>query len=72
VNHRFRFDQAEKRVRIGDDWIDVPQFLLEVEGSQVTLSVYSKDDEVRVPRGRSDGDLPQRARLAEVEALLSP
>jgi hypothetical protein len=72
VNRRYRFEQAEKRVRIGDDWIDVPQFLLEVDGAQVTLSVYSQDDEVRVPRGRSDGELPQRARLADVEALLNP
>lgn len=70
VNHRYRYELAEKRVRIGDDWVAVPQFLLEVEGSQVTLAVYAHGDEHLAPGSRQDAEGPQRARLAEVEALL--
>lgn len=72
VNHRHRFEQAEKRVRIGDDWVDVPQFYLDVDGAAVTLAVYGVEDEHLAPRSRPDADGPQRARLAQVEALLGP
>jgi hypothetical protein len=70
VNRRYRFEQAEKRVRIADDWVDVPQYFLEVDGVPVTLAAYAPGDERHAPRSRSDADGPQRARLAEVEALL--
>jgi hypothetical protein len=70
VNRRLRFEQAEKRVRIGDDWVDVPQFFLEVDGSPVTLAVYARGDEHLAPRARAEADGPPRARLADVEALL--
>jgi hypothetical protein len=71
VNSRHRFEQAEKRIRIGDDWIDVPQFFLEVDGAPVTLAVYARGDEHLAPRSRQDVDgVPQRAGLADVEALL--
>lgn len=70
VNRRYRFEQAEKRVRVGEDWADVPQFYLEVDGAPVTLSVYALGDEHLAPRGRPEADVPQRARLADVEALL--
>ena len=72
VNRRYRFEQAEKRVRVGDDWVDVPQFFLEVDGAPVTLAVYATGDERLAPRARPEADGPQRARLAEVEALLAP
>lgn len=70
VNRRRRFEQAEKRVRVGDDWADVPQFFLEVDGVPVTLAVYGVGDEHRAPRSRPEADGPQRGRLADVEALL--
>jgi hypothetical protein len=70
VNRRRRFEQSEKRVRVGDDWVDVPQFHLEVDGAPVTLAVYARGDEHLAPRSRPEVDGPQRARLAEVEALL--
>ncbi len=70
VNHRHRFEIGERRVRIGDDWVDVEQVHLEVDDLPVTLSVYSLDDERIVPKARSDADGPVRARLPEVQALL--
>ncbi len=70
VNRRRRFEQGEKRVRVGDDWVDVPQFFLEVDGAPVTLAVYARGDEHLAPGARPEPDGPKRARLAEVEALL--
>jgi hypothetical protein len=70
LNRRYRFEEAEKRVRIGDDWVMVPQYYLEVDGAPVTLSVYGTGDERHAPAGRAEGDAPLRARLPEVEALL--
>lgn len=71
LNRRYRFEMAERRVRIGDAWADLPAFHLEVEGAPVTLTVYSRDDERAVPRQRADAEGPARARLEEVEALLA-
>lgn len=70
VNRRRRFDQEERRVRVGDDWADVPQYRFEVDGVPVRLAVYARGDEHLAPMARPDADGPQRARLADVEALL--
>jgi len=72
VNRRHRFEQGKRRVRVGDDWADVPQFFIEVDGAPVTLAVYAVGDERVAPRARPESDGPQRARLAQVEALLGP
>ena len=71
VNRRYRFDQAEKRVRLGDEWAQVPQYFLEVDGVPVALAVYARGEEHLAPRGRPEADGPQRARVDEVEALLA-
>lgn len=71
LNRRYRFEMAEKRVRIGDAWADLPLVQIEVDGAPVTLTVFSRDDERVAPRQRPDSDGPARARLEEVEALLA-
>jgi hypothetical protein len=70
LNRRYRFDEGSYRMRRGDQAEDVPRYRLEVEGIAVTLTVLDRDDE-RVSPGRAAADAPQRARLAEVEALLA-
>ena len=57
-------------MRIGEDCVDGPQFLLEVDGALVKLAVYSRGDEHLAPGSRPEAEGPKRARLAEVEALL--
>ena len=58
VNRRYRFEQAERRVRVGDDWVDVPQFFLEVDGAPVTLAVYARGDEHLAPRRQAGSRWP--------------
>jgi len=68
LNRRYRFEEGSRRMRRGEQTEEVPRFRLEVEGVPVTLTVLDRDDERVVP-GRAQP--PQRARLAEVEALLA-
>ena len=73
LNHRYRFEEGSRRVSRGGRLDEVPQITLEVEDVTVTLTVLDRDDERSSPRPRSDAAEPaQRARLPEVEALLSP
>jgi hypothetical protein len=72
LNRRYRFEEGSRRVRRGDAVTDVPQIHLQVENVPVTLTVLERDDERASARARGDGDAPQRARLADVEALLRP
>ncbi len=70
LNKRYRYEEGARRVRRGDSVVEVPQILLEVEGIPVRLTVLDRDDERLGGRSRADPEA-QRARLSEVEALLS-
>ncbi len=71
VNHRRRFEEGTRRVRRGDQLVDVPHIRIEVDGVAVTLTVLDRDDERSAARSRFDDEAPARARIADVEALLS-
>jgi hypothetical protein len=70
LNRRYRFEEGSRRVRRGEQVDEVPRFRLEVEGVPVTLTVLGHDDERVAPARSRSSEAPQRARLAEVEALL--
>jgi hypothetical protein len=70
LNRHYRFEDSTRRMRHGEHWAEVPQVRFEVEGVTVSLTVLGLDDERVVPRARAGTEL-QRARLAEVEALLA-
>ena len=71
LNRRYRFEEGSRRVNRGGRMDEVPQISLEVEDVTVTMTVLDRDDERSGARARSDAEAPQRARLAEVEALLA-
>ena len=71
INRRYRFEEGSKSVRRGGRLDEVLKISLEVDDVTVTLTVLDPEDERSSARLRSD-DEPQRARLAEVEALLAP
>ena len=70
LNRRYRFEETTRRMRRGEQLEAVPRIRLDVEGVPVSLTVLDRDDERAVPRARADSDVPLRARLAQVEALL--
>ena len=69
LTRRYRFEEGSRRVRRVDGFVDLPQVHLHIEDVPVTLTVMDRDDERSAARPRADAE-PQRARLAEVEALL--
>ena len=69
LNRRYRFEEGTRRVRRGEHTDFVPQIQIEVDDVPVSLTVLTPDDERAGARGRADAE-PQRARLAEVEAML--
>lgn len=72
LNKRYRFEEGSRKIRRGDRVDAVPQISLEVDDVTVTLTVLDPGDERSSPRLRAEpGEMPQRARLAEVEALLA-
>ena len=70
LNRRYRFEEGSRRVRRGDRLDEVPQISLKVDDVTVTLTVLAHDDERSAGRARPEAEGPQRARLADVEALL--
>jgi len=72
LNKRYRFEEGTKRVQRGGRFDEVPQISLQVDDVTVTMTVLDPDDERSAARLRAGDDAPLRARLAEVEALLSP
>jgi hypothetical protein len=71
LNRRYRFEEGSRRMRRGERVDEVPQIILDVEDVTVTLTVLDRDDERVAPRRADAAQVPQRARLAEVEALLA-
>jgi hypothetical protein len=70
LNRRYRFEEGSRRVARGGRIDEVPQISLDFEDVTVTMTVLDFDDERSASRVRAS-DEPSRARLADVEALLS-
>ena len=71
LNKRYRFEQGIASVRRGGRMEEVPRISFEVEDAIVTITVLDPDDERSAARLRSEDDVPVRARLEQVEAMLA-
>ncbi len=71
LNRRRRFEETTRRLRRGDRLQEYPGIRLDVDGVDVNIVVLGLDDERTAPRPRRDAQVPLRARLGEVEALLA-
>lgn len=71
INQNRDYKSGFKRNRLGDKTIEIPTFTLDVEDTQATLSVYDTDDLRIVQKFKADGRVMERAKLAQVEALLN-
>ena len=68
INHRIAYRAEQCRTRSGDKVLNVPLLKIEFDGAPVSLAVYGINDIRFVHRG--DEGAWQRAKLAEVEAML--
>lgn len=64
------YQSAENRLHIGDEQRAIPVFVLDLDGTELRLSVLSIDDQRRTLRGSAGGAPLQRAGLESLEALL--
>jgi hypothetical protein len=71
LNRNVQYETGLRRTRLGDRQIDAPTLSLDFEGIVATLTVFDTDDLRIVPKYRADGRPVERARLAQVRALLS-
>lgn len=71
INQNRDYKSGFKRNRLGDKTVEIPTFTLDVEDTQATLSVYDTDDLRIVQKFKADGRVMERAKLAQVEALLA-
>ena len=71
LNRRYRFEEGTTSVRRGGRMEEVPRFSLEVDDATVTITVLDQGDERSAARPRADDEVPVRARLDQVEALLA-
>ena len=70
LNRHTPYESGERRTRLGDRQIEVPTLTLDLEGTTATLTVFHTDDLRVAPKYRADGRPVERARLAQVKALL--
>lgn len=72
LNRRYRFEEGTRKVRRAERLEEVPQISFDVDGVTVTLTVLDHDDERQGARAKADPrEMPLRAKLADVEALLA-
>ena len=69
INHNITYRAEQCRTRLGDKVVNVPVLKIEFDGAPVSLAVYGFDHIRFVPCG--DERAWERAKLAEVEALLA-
>ncbi len=71
LNRQMPYKVGERRVRFGETLRVVPVFTLFGERAAMDIAVFSTDDLRVAPKGPIDGKPLERARLAQVEALLA-
>lgn len=71
LNSGMPYETGLRRTRLGDRQIDAPTLTLEFNGAVATVTVFHTDDLRIAPKYRADGRPVERARLAQVRALLN-
>jgi hypothetical protein len=70
INRGIRYRPEERSVRRGDRKIAVPVLRIERDGAEIAIAVLAPND-LRVQRRSADGRTIERARLAQVEAMIA-
>jgi hypothetical protein len=70
INRDIAYSTGNKNLRLGDRQARLPLYRLSFDGVDVSAAVYATDDLRVVQKHKSDGRSVERAKLAEVKALL--
>ncbi len=71
LHRELAYQSAESRLHIGDGQRLVPVFVLDLDGTELRLSILSVDDQRQTLRSTPAGEPMQRAGLETLEALLT-
>jgi hypothetical protein len=70
INRGIRYRPEERSLRRGDRKVSVPVLRIERDGVEIAIAVLAPND-LRVQRRSADGRAIERARLAQVEAMIA-
>lgn len=71
LNRNTPYETGEKRFRLNDDALSVPTFTLQGESSEIRLAVFSSEDLRKSALDPIEGKPLERAKIRQVEILLS-
>ncbi len=71
LNRNTPYETGEKRFRLNDDALSVPIFTLQGETAEIRLAVFSGEDLRKSAHDPIEGKLLERAKIKQLEMLLS-
>jgi len=71
LKQRIPYDSGMRRVRLGNQLLELPTLTLDFEGVTATLTIFHTDDLRVTPKYRADGRPVERARLSQVIELVN-
>ena len=70
LNEKSEFELETRNFKLGERQETVPVYNLEHDGATISAAVFERDDERVMQKYKGDGRSVERAKLAEVKALL--
>jgi hypothetical protein len=70
LNEKCPFELETRNYKLGDRLNAVPVYRLEQDGAAISAAVFERDDERMMQKYKADGRSVERAKLADVKALL--
>ncbi len=71
LNEKCEYELETRNVKLGDRMEPVPVYRLEQEGAPICAAVFGRDEERIMQKHKSDGRRIERAKITEVQTLLS-
>lgn len=71
LNRNMPYETGEKRFRLNDDTVSIPSFTLQGETSEIRLAVFASEDLRRSANDPTEGKPLERAKIKQLEALLT-
>lgn len=71
LNEKCEFELDTRNFKLGDRMEPIPVYRLEHDGAAISAAVFERNDERVMQKYKADGRPIERARIAEVKALLN-
>ena len=71
LNEKSEFELETRNFKLGEHAEPIPVYRLEHDGATISAAIFQRDDERVMQKYKADGRPVERAKIAEVKALLS-